>query len=406
MNVSWCRRCIMVVCIASIIITLSCGRGENRGAADARSAIEIEPDITIGLEDGDSAYLFGDIVSVAVDEVGRTYVGDRIGATIRIYDGGGQYIKRIARAGGGPGEIYGWPADITLGPDGRIYVRDGSRVTIFAPTAPGGVADSVAEMWSLPGYGNLSSTRSRVGDDGTYLYPGALSLADELPRFFYLPFQNGVPTGDTLELPGYPGIAGRRRALYRLGKTDGRLVDGLSHVPFAALPAWDVTRAGTILSSSGRDDRIIETGVGGDTIRAIEAPAVKQTAIPPRERLDSARALDERLDSLPVPVEQVVGLGEGVRERRLPATLPPIVEIHVASDGSIWVERWPPEGKGQARLHDVLDVDGRFRTRIVLLAALASDPPPYFGAKHVVGVIRDPETGVERVVRFTLPGNR
>jgi len=379
------------------------GTGDSPGGSPLESTI-FDPDVTIGLIEGDSVYLFGDIWSVAVDIVGRVYVGDRIGATVRAYDGSGQYLKRIARGGGGPGEISGWPADITTSSDGRLYVRDGLRITVFAPNEPGGVADSVEAAWPLPGYGNLSSTRSRVGQAGVYYYPNYLFRDEELPRFFYLPFRDGVPTGDTLEVPPYPGLSGRRRASYRIGPGSGRLLDGLSHVPFAPLPAWDVTHAGTILSSDGARYELIETAQGGDTVRVIEGPAGGLVEIPGAERADSARALDARLDTLPVPIDDVLGLGEGVRERRLPTTLPPILGIHVAADRSIWVERWPAEGEGQSRFFDILDEDGRFRARVVLRAPLARDPAPFFGARYVVGVVTDSETGVERVVRFTITG--
>lgn len=208
------------------------------------------------------------------------------------------------------------------------------------------------------------------------------------PRFFYLPFRAGRPTGDTLEVPPYPGLTGRRTAYYRIG-ADGAMLEGLSHVPFAPLPVWDVMHAGTILSSSGREYTFIETDTEGDTLRVITGPTREPVEIPAGERADSARALDIRLDSVPVPLDQVIGLGEGIRERRLPTTLPPLIGIHVATDGSIWVEKWPPEGQAGSRFYDVLDADGRLRTRVMLRAPLTRDPPPFFGARYVVGVVRD-----------------
>ena len=369
----------------------------------AYERVVIEPDFIIGLVEGDSAYLFGDIRSVAVDTAGRVYVGDRIGANIRVYDAAGRFIKRIAREGRGPGEIYGWPADMTFAPDGMLYVRDGAGITVFGPARPGEIADSVAATWLLPDYGNLASTRSRVADSGEYYYPGYLFRPDELPRYFYLPFHESTPTGDTLEVPAYRQLASRRRAMYRLGATDGRLLDGLSHVPFAAAPAWDVTRSGTIISSDATRYELIETNMNGDTIRVIRGPARTARPIPAAEKLDSARALAARIDSLPVPLDRVIGLGEGVREQRLPETLPVLIAIHIATDDAIWVEQWSPQGQGDRRFYDVIGPDGQLRGRVVLDAALMNDPPPFFGARYIAGVVTDPLTGVEKVVRFTIP---
>jgi hypothetical protein len=164
-----------------------------------------------------------------------------------------------------------------------------------------------------------------------------------------------------------------------------------------------VTQDGTILSSTGAEYVLIETSFRGDTLRVIEGPSSGLVEIPATERADSARALDARLDTLPVPIDEVHGLGPGVRDRQLPAILPAVIAIHVAVNGSIWVETWPPEGQSDSRFFDVLDGEGRLLTRVELRAPLTRDPPPFFGERYVVGVLRDPDTGVERVVRFTIP---
>ena len=402
-NSSSHRRVIATSGIVILSIIAGCGPGGDSGESTPVDRITIEPDFTIGLIDGDSAYLFGDIVSVAVDDNGATYVGDRIGALVRAYDENGEYVARIARAGQGPGEIYGWPADVTLGPDGRLWVRDATRITVFERATGSSVPDSVAAIWPLPGYGNLSSTRSRIGQSGEYFYPNYLFRDGELPRFFYLPFVDGEVTGDTLEVPAYPGLVGQRTASYRTGPSGGRLLPGLNHVPFAALPVWDATPAGTILSSTGAEYVLFETDGGGDTLRVIEGPETGLREIPAGEKADSARALDARLDTLPVPLDEVRGLGPGVRDRELPTTLPAVIGIHIAVNGSIWIETWPPEGQSSSRFFDILDREGHLRTRIELSAPLTRDPPPFFGEHYVVGVLRDPDTGVERIVRFTLP---
>jgi hypothetical protein len=95
--------------------------------------------------------------------------------------------------------------------------------------------------------------------------------------------------------------------------------------------------------------------------------------------------------------------GPGLGARRLPDVLPPMIGLRAGEDGTIWVERWPPEGRNAFRFYDVFDDDGRWVRVVVFRAPLVGDPPPYFGERAVAGVIRDPDTGVERVVRFDLP---
>lgn len=387
-------------------ISTACGPVDRRptsGTGAAADTLYVEPTFTVGLEDGDPDYLFGAVTAVAADSEGRVYVGDRIGATVRAYDVSGTFLSQLAREGEGPGEIYGWPADLTTDSDGRLWVRDGKRITVFERRTPTGLPDSVAFIWPLPGYGNLGSTRSMPLGDGRYLYPNYLFRFDEHPRYFYLPFVAGSTSGDTLEVPAYPGLTGLRSASYRMSASGGRMLRGLSHVPFAPLPSWAVTRAGTLLSTDGSAYRILETGLAGDTIRWIDGPTDALRPVPPAELRDSTRALTTRLDTLPVPIDDVIGLGDGVREARLPETLPPIIGLFISTDGSILAERWPAEGRSGSRFYDVLDAAGRLQHTVVLNAAIERDPPPFFGTGIVVGVLRDQETGVERVVVFGIP---
>lgn len=392
----------LAILLAAVCFVLGCGvESDSHGGADAGMALD--PDLTIGLLEGDPAYLFGAIMSVTASESGTIYVGDRIGATIRAFDSAGAIIKEVAKEGGGPGEISGWPADILTQAESKLYVRDGSRITVFTQRRGASLADSVEVVWRLPGYGNMSSTRSRVGADGTYYYPGYRTRDEQTPRYFYIPFRNGAPTGDTLEVPPHPALAGRRTAWYRTGPGGGRMLDGLSYAPFAAPPVWDVTHAGTILSSAGDHRFLAETNVAGDTLRTIAVPGGDRRPVPLAERQDSLRALEARLDSVPVSLDEVIGLADDVRERRLPELLPAVIGIHIGADSAIWVERWPDEGHGQSRFYDILEHDGTLRARVELRAPMTRDPPPFFMRHRVIGVVRDPETGVERVVRFTLP---
>ena len=55
---------------------------------------------------------------------------------------------------------------------------------------------------------------------------------------------------DSIAIPSQRGSA-LRTAFYRLGTSGGRMLRGLNHVPFAALPVWDVGGAGSLYLAKG-----------------------------------------------------------------------------------------------------------------------------------------------------------
>lgn len=388
---------------ALLLLFVGCGAGgvPDGGGLEGPSIV-IEPTAVIGEIEGDPDYLFGDIRSVAVDDAGIVYVGDRIGASVKAYSPTGEFLAVVAREGEGPGELQGWPANLAFGPGGRLYVRDASRVTVFARSGDGDPADSLADLWRMPTYGNLTYSRSRVGSDGTYYYPDGAFRPGDRPRVYFHVFRDGEATGDTVEVPFHPGLGARRSAFYPLGEGDGRMVDGLSHVPFATVPSWEVTLAGTILSTGGGTATLLETTPRGDTLRVLDLPTREARPIPTAERAESLAALESRIDSLPVSLDEVMNLGADIAERRLPDFLPMVLAVRMDMAGRIWVERWPPEGSPAVRAYDVYDGSGRHLTAVRLRAPLLAEPPPFFGRSAVVGVVSDPESGVHRVVVFAL----
>lgn len=380
----------------------------SAGPAEIDS-IYLDPAHVIGLVDGDPEYLFGSITSAATDTAGRMYVGDGNPPSVRAFDRDGSFVTWVAREGGGPGEVVQVPANLIVGVDGRLYVRDARRITVFASRPGSEIADSVVAVWNTLGLGNTTSSRSGLARDGRYFYPGARYLRDALPRFYYSIYTDGQLEGDTLHVPPYPGLGRISPAIFTLG-ADGLMLRGLNRVPFSPVPVWDVTPDGMLVSSDGASAVLLETDVGGDTVRTIQVPHRLPRPVPAGELADSLAALEERIAEAENMIarfqgrlSEVVGLGQGVEERRLPDSLPAVIGVNVAQSGSIWIERWPPEGEHDSRYYDVLDPGGRLQRVVILRAPLVRDPAPWFGQRSVVGIIRDPETGVERIARFDLP---
>src|SRR5690606_19541177 len=67
--------------------------------------------------------VFGAVPDLTVDDAGRIWVIDRHGATIKVFDRDGRFVRSVGREGAGPGELRG-PTHIVQGPDGHIWVAD------------------------------------------------------------------------------------------------------------------------------------------------------------------------------------------------------------------------------------------------------------------------------------------
>ena len=379
----------------------STGAGGGGTSSDTVTAVVAATIGSTGVE-GTDEYIFADVRSVAADEAGLIYVADRIPPSVRVYGPEGDFIAWVGREGEGPGEFTAWPGDI-LADDGRIHVR-GERVTVFGASAASEYPDSVLTTWRIPPYSNLDSRRARF-DAGIYYYPQYTFRQDEPGQYYYMKFGAEGFLGDTVHVPAFENVTGGRAAFYMVGGGSGRMVPGLNIAPFAPRAAWDMTGRGTIIASDGSAYQLEEYDQEGQVIRTIDGPGLNRRPVPAAERSDSMAALELRIDSLPVPLDEVENVAPEILSGEIPDSLPHFLSIHVGASDRIWVRRWSPEGMGSSRYYDVIDYDGSYAGTVVVPFPLLADPPPFFGDSVIAGVVMDPATDVHSVVvvRFTLP---
>ncbi len=356
-----------------------------------------------GFGDESEEYILGKVTSVAADQRGQVYVADGLPPSVRVYGSDGEFTAWIGREGEGPGEFLRDPVDILPARNGRLFVR-GARITTFAASASSEYPDSVVNTWRIPPYSNSDSWRARLVD-GVYYYPHLTSRRDEPVDYFYMKYGPEGLTGDTARVPAVGNIGRQFTAFYMVSRGSGRMVHGLNIAPFAPRTDWDMTGRGTIIVSTGTSYQIQEFSQDGQLLRTIDGPEVERRAVPRAERADSVRALEARIDSLPVPLDDVLHVAPEIRRGELPDSLPESIAIHVGASDRIWIERWPPEGKASSRYFDVLEYDGRYAGTVAVPVPLVADPPPFFGEDIIVGVVIDPTTEVHSVVtlRFQLP---
>lgn len=141
--------------------------------------------------------------------------------------------------------------------------------------------------------------------------------------------------------------------------------------------------------------------IGGRLIRTYrrDLPRVR---IPARLRSDSTRELRQRLDTISVPLSRVIGLPDSVRLGLLPEYFPLIVDVLTSQSGARVVWRWT-FGTGPDRTEfDFFSRDGDFLGTGTTAVALARRPKPIIACGLLLGVIEDPSTGEQVVVRTRL----
>lgn len=387
-----------ILCFYVATLVLACaGPSDDHaaGTSTASDTLVAAVSLRIGHSEGTEESLFGQVTSVAVGNDGLIYVADRIGSSVRVFSGTGEFLAWVGKEGSGPGE-FRWPDDLLPTEDGRLVVRDLRRITTFARSAASLFPDSVVSTWQLPGV-SLRSRRARFVDS-IYFHP-SFTYPDDVPiRYNYRLFAPNGFDGDTVWVPPLANLSGGRTAFFRFPAGDGRMVDGLSQAPFGPQATWIVTARGTFITAEGASDELFEYNRDGSAIRSINGPTAFARAIPPAERADTLAALQRRIDFLPVPLEDVQNVSPEVLSGNHADTLPSVIGLFSDTEDRLWVQRWPAEGHGASRVFDLLDMSGNHLFTVLVNAPLLSDPPPFFGAKFVAGVVRDPVTDVEPVV--------
>jgi hypothetical protein len=85
--------------------------------------IVFEEELTIGVEEGDENYMFGNQIFLNTDDDGNIYVTDQNRGNVKKYDSIGNFLQSIGRKGQGPGEFQGMSV-ARFTSEGNIYLND------------------------------------------------------------------------------------------------------------------------------------------------------------------------------------------------------------------------------------------------------------------------------------------
>lgn len=353
------------------------------------------------IEDAGAAVVpIGEISGLAIDAAGRVYVADMQEPRILVFSSDGKLISTIGRKGQGPGEFTA-PTGPIIGPDGALYVRNLHQVLRFTAASKGGVLSKFDRTFNGPVMAPWrSKLASAIDRSGRFYFPYEVGMKDGLTHYSYLRYRLDGTYQDSMPVPMHT-TARSSWASAEISPGTGRILRGLSMVPFHPIPQWAITPAGTMLSGGSNSPELIETDAKEAVLRRFTIVGA-QVTIPAAERAESLRALSRRLDSVPVPLSQVRGMSDEVKQRRLPSTYPQFRALQMVGD-ELWVTRWAAPPLRAQTVIDVVTVAGKLVRTILLPAACTSVPAIAVSGPVIACVTLDPETGAESVAVARLP---
>lgn len=400
---------IVALAVFALFLTACTGSEASPGAAFSASPWVLEgPEVRIGSVD-DPDFAFPRVMSLATGPGGSVYTTHFQEAKVRRWTRHGAPAGTIGREGEGPGEfsrpsVLGFFGDTLWVMDSRLY-----RVTYFTPD--GTVLGTVSPSWEMGGGDGsdrwASPPRpSRPLRDGTFLSVSpAWSEAIARGNLSSVPYVNTDADGLTLSTIWHRPY--RPTDVLALLQEDGR-GGTFSSQPFGDQPLTEATDDGSfwVLDRRAYEEEgeatfsLMRIDTSGDTLLRREFPYDPQPLS--AERVDSAgQSIAERLHGFMSRGQPDLSLASLRRDLAdaiyVPMYLPPLENLKIASDGSIWLQRFEPAEDGSAEWW-ILHPDGEAAGRAFTPAGLRV---LHIDGDDVWGVESD-ELDVDYIVRYRV----
>lgn len=329
-----------------------------------------------GLTDAPSPEEFGRVVSVLADDGGTMFIADGLANEVRVFDRDGEFLRRLGRKGGGPGEIGALRRIAWLRPD-TLLVMDPENARLMRLTTAG----EDAGQWP---WVRLSGGSARFLFNGE---PGELYAHTFRPRRSEEGGLDAVWVRHTAEGP---------RDTLEVLRSD--------------------PPSGTSVICRG-DGIGFFTNPYGDRMLAVPGPGAERVvAWASRYQLafvdgsgDTLRTLTREIERVPLTDDDWSEVAERYREFQgwwrdarcegdiaRPEHRPVLLDIFFDHDGRMLVEHVTPDGSA----FDLFDPDGRW---VATIPAPERDRsvPPYLRDDRLYLVTRD-SLDLQRVESFRL----
>lgn len=339
-------------------------RSGEQGEWRAGQAWRLVEEVRIGAADGEGPEVFGNVVDVALDEMGRVWVADGQQNQIRVFDARGNHVRSVGKKGGGPGEFAGIDG-MEWAPDWRLWVLDAGNSRFAVYDSSGTLVgtqrrNSILSSTPWPGrfddQGRLYDVNGQVGSDG--------SIETTIVRSA----QDGQGA-DTFRVPRF------EPALFRLarGNATNRVITEVN-VPFTGSQVWAVDPQGYVWVANTARYRIERHAFSGGIDRIVE-----RTHTPvPVSREERTRMLER--------YRGFIQKGGKVDLARIPDTHPALNGFLFDDTGHLWVSATTDARKG--RVLDVFEPAGTYLGRVAFPSPAVGSVRTIRGGRLVV-VARD-----------------
>ena len=369
-----------------------------------RDTADLVPEVSIGMLSGPEEYIFGEVVSLAMDPNGTIYVLDRQVPALRVYDSDGRYRTTSGGEGEGPGEYKRPDGGMNVLSDGRIVLRDpgNARIQVFSPSGES------AGTWRIRG--GFFTSRRMIVDPKDRAH--AMILLD--PEASVSDWETGLvqinpdgSMGDTLITPDTPWEEPTIEATRE--DDEGNTSMSVNTVPFTATENAVLSPMGYFIHAISTDYRL--------TLLKQEGPPLQ---------------IQKVYEPVPVtPGERAEEEAGAVRNMRytdpnwrwngepIPETKPPFSRFYGGEDGTVWVRVHQPARKvedpyfdptdpeavkdewKEPVVFDVFQEDGTYLGPVRAPDGFRGYPEPIFTRAWVLATLRD-ELDVQTVVKFRV----
>lgn len=116
--------------LLALCFGVGCSEGGIERSPDGVPTFRGTVDLEFGEIEGEDPYLFTRIESIVEDTGGRLIVADLQSHEVRVFGSEGDFLFRFGGPGEGPGELT-QPCCLAFGPDGKLWVRESTRYSVF-----------------------------------------------------------------------------------------------------------------------------------------------------------------------------------------------------------------------------------------------------------------------------------